>query len=161
MHASSLELMRTLRAHVPAGARVLDVGGANVNGSYRPLFADCRYTSLDFANADIVVSGYDWPIEDGAFDAVISGQMLEHDRFFWLTLKNIARVLAGGGIAIIIVPMTGGIHRHPVDCYRFMPDAARAFADWSGLTLLATERGAQSKWNDLGAVLEKPKDQGT
>lgn len=156
MHASSFELMRDLRGCIPAGSRVLDVGGADVNGSYRQLFQDCGYVSLDFARADIVVTGHEWPIDDGAFDAVVSGQTLEHDERFWLTLQNIARVLCPGGHAILIVPSHGHIHRHPVDCYRFLPDSMRAFARWTGLELLGTRHDPSSHWGDLAGVFRKP-----
>jgi SAM-dependent methyltransferase len=155
MHASSYHLMSELRACIPAGARVLDVGGADVNGSYRPLFGDCTYTSLDYQNADIIVTGYDWPLADESFDAVISGQTFEHDGWFWVTMQNIARVLKPGGHAIIIAPSAGGVHRHPVDCYRFLPDSMAALARWAGLTLLGTRWDSESKWRDLGAVFRK------
>ena len=155
MHAASYNLMSKLRAHVPAGAKVLDVGGADVNGSYRPLFDDCTYTSLDFKNADINVTGYDWPIDEGAFDAVISGQCFEHDPMFWLSMKNIARVLRVGGVAILIVPSTGPVHRHPVDCWRFNPDCMKALANWSGLSLIGTDRSDGGAWKDIAGVFRK------
>jgi SAM-dependent methyltransferase len=156
MHASSYQLMAKLRACIAPGSKVLDVGGADVNGSYRPLFGDCTYTSLDFENADIIVTGYEWPIDDGAFDAVISGQALEHDGMFWVTTRNIARVLRPGGRAILIVPSTGPVHRHPVDCYRFLPDSMKALATWARLKLVSVERLDNSQWRDLGAVFAKP-----
>lgn len=157
MHAASYELMSELRKCVRKRSRVLDVGGTDVNGSYRPLFADCKqYVSLDFKNADIVVDGYDWPIEDATFDAVISGQALEHDPRFWITMQNMARVLRPGGHVILIVPSLGPVHRHPVDCYRFLPDAMNALADWAGLELLGHKIRRDSPWRDLGAVFRKP-----
>lgn len=155
MHKDSYRLMEQLRVCIPAGSSVLDVGGADVNGSYRALFTDCQYTSLDYRNADIVVTGYDWPLEDESFDAVISGQALEHDGWFWLTMKNIARVLKRGGHAVIIVPSKGEIHRYPVDCYRFLPDSMSALARWAELKLLGTKWDKDSKWRDLGAVFQK------
>jgi SAM-dependent methyltransferase len=147
--------MRRLRTCIPAGSKVLDVGGANVNGSYRELFADCRYTSLDYANADIVVVGYDWPIDDESYDAVVSGQTLEHDGWFWLTARNMARVLRAGGHLILIVPSAGKIHRHPVDCYRFNPDAMEAIGRWAGLELIETAHSGSREWKDLGGVFRK------
>lgn len=156
MHQSSLVMMRELRACVPSGSRVLDVGGADVNGSYRPLFPDCSYTSLDFHGADINVTGYTWPIGDAMFDAVISGQALEHDGQFWLTMTNMARVLRPGGFLILIVPSAGAVHRYPVDCYRFLPDSLKALAAWSGLELVGHKWDLESNWRDLGGVFRKP-----
>jgi len=148
--------MRRLRAVIPPGSSVLDFGGADVNGSYRPLFADCHYTSLDYEGADINVTGRDWPIADGAFDAVISGQALEHDEFFWVTMQNVARVLRPGGHAILIVPSAGPIHRYPVDCYRFYPDSMAALAQWAQLELLQVATDDSCQWRDVAGVFRKP-----
>jgi SAM-dependent methyltransferase len=153
--------MARLRACIAPGSSVLDVGGAVVqptHASYRTLFKDCRYTSLDFAGADINVTGYDWPIADGAFDAVISGQALEHDGMFWRTMTNVARVLRPGGHAILIVPSAGEVHRHPVDCYRFYPDSMAALAEWSNLQLVTTDwdLSGANQWRDLAGVFRKP-----
>lgn len=155
MHKESFRLMAKLRTHVPPGSSVLDVGGADVNGSYRPLFEDCKFTSLDHANADINVTGYEWPIADETYDAVISGQTLEHDGWFWLTMQNIARVLKPNGHAIVIVPQAGKVHRYPVDCYRFLPDSMEALARWAKLAVVEMSSDNESKWKDLGAVFRK------
>jgi len=157
MHKESLRLMQSLRACVRPGSSVLDVGGANVNGSYKPIFGDCTYKSLDHQDADIVVTGYDWPIADATFDAVVSGQTFEHDPWFWVTMQNIARVLKPGGHAIVIAPSAGEVHRYPVDCYRFLPDAMGALASWAKLTLIETQSEKDGKWRDVGAVFQKPK----
>ena len=149
-------MMGRLRKHIAPGSNVLDVGGADVNGPYRPLFEDCRYTSLDFGKADIIVTGYDWPITNEAYDAVISGQALEHDEWFWVTLQNMARVTKPGGHVILIVPSAGPVHRHPVDCYRFMPDSVDALARWAGLAVVEKASDNTSNWRDLGAVFRKP-----
>jgi SAM-dependent methyltransferase len=156
MHATSFEMMRKFRKRVAPGSNVLDVGGADVNGTYRPLFEDCRYTSLDFANTDIVVTGYDWPIADATYDAVISGQALEHDPWFWVTMQNMARVTKPGGLVILVVPSAGPVHRYPVDCYRFLPDSADALARWAGLGVVERALDNTSNWRDLGAVFRKP-----
>jgi SAM-dependent methyltransferase len=152
-------MMAELRAHVPPGARVLDVGGADVNGTYRKLFADAaEYKTLDFQGADIVVTDWVWPVEAqrGRFDAVLCGQMFEHDKFFWVTAENIARALKPGGIAIVIAPGAGAVHRHPVDCWRFYPDSMAAIAEWAGLELLGTKTDDTSPWRDIGGVFRKP-----
>jgi len=159
MHKSSYDTMSRMRSYIAKGSTVLDVGGAVVNGSYRALFPDCKYSSLDFAGADINVVGYEWPLDDKSFDAVISGQALEHDGMFWRTMTNIARVLKPGGYAILIVPSAGEVHRHPVDCYRFLPDSMTAMAAWSGLELveICWDNPPTSQWRDLAAVFRKPK----
>ncbi len=83
---------------------------------------------------------------------VISGQCFEHDKFFWLTLKNIAAVLRPGGPFFLIVPAEWPIHRYPIDCYRFLPDSLAAMAEWAELELIET----RFELPDLGGVFRKP-----
>lgn len=42
--------------------------------------------------------------EDGVFDTVLSNSVLEHDRFFWMTLAEIKRVTRPGGLIVVGVP---------------------------------------------------------
>lgn len=53
---------------------VLDVGGADVNGGYRELFADPRYRYL---TVDVAA--------EAGVDIVVSGQMLEHCEYLALS----------------------------------------------------------------------------
>lgn len=41
---------------------------------------------------------------DGVFDTVLANSVLEHDRFFWLSLAEMKRVLRPGGLLVIGVP---------------------------------------------------------
>jgi len=152
--------MQEMRSrYVLSGARVLDVGGADVNGSYRRLFSDCSYVTLDLhPSADIVVEGYDWPLDDASFDIVVSGQTLEHDKFFWLTVRNIARVVVDDGVFLLVVPAAWPIHRFPIDCYRFLPDSIYAMAEWGGFNVLSVKHDQSSLGPgraDLAAALRK------
>jgi SAM-dependent methyltransferase len=123
----------------PEGTKVLDVGSMDVGGgNYRILFEDrFTYTGLDIAegkNVDIVSEDpYSWPVQDGAFDVVVSGQCLEHIEAPWLWMKEINRVCKKGGIAIIIAPWSWRIHRYPLDCWRILPD---------GMSFLLSEVGS-------------------
>lgn len=147
MHPSSYNLMKRFRAYVPAGSSVLDVGGADVNGSYKDLFADCTYKTLDWEKADYIVKGYDWDVPQ--FDCVISGQTLEHDGRFWLTLENIKKIVRN--TVIIIVPSGGKYHANPVDCYRFYPDSRFIFSEILGMKCLKYD-WLKNYWGDLGMV---------
>jgi len=118
---------------------VLDVGSCDVNGCYRPLFPPeaFRYTGLDVApgpNVDLVPAhAYRWPeLADNAFDAVISGQALEHAEFFWKILEEMGRVIKPGGLLCVSLPWGYGFHRYPVDCYRFAADGMVALARYIG-----------------------------
>jgi SAM-dependent methyltransferase len=76
--------------------------------------------------------------EDGMFDLVLSNAMLEHDKYFWLSLAEMRRVLAPGGLLVIGAP--GYVHdpehdegkatatyrvHYTVDYYRFSDQAFR------------------------------------
>lgn len=143
--------------------RVLDVGSYDVNGTYKGLFSDYKfsYVGLDMAkgpNVDICPqNSYVWhEIKTESFDVVISGQAFEHIEFFWLTMAEIARVVKKNGIICIIAPRGFNRHRYPVDCYRFDADGLVALARYTGLkpihasTNLAPP-GAPPEWYSANA----------
>jgi SAM-dependent methyltransferase len=118
-------------------------------------------------NVDVVAGRvFDWPINDGEFDLVISGQAFEHISFFWATMIEIARVLRPSGHAILLAPSRGPQHRFPADCWRFYPDGFKALASWSGLELTCVtnpwkrdsrlDDASMARWGDTGGVFRKP-----
>jgi len=169
MHASSLENMqRCYEEHFAFSGllgkkkiRVLDVGGADVNGSYRNIFTDERfeYVGLDLQEGpgvDVVIDDpYRFPFEDGAFDILVSGQAFEHVEFFWKLFEEMSRVIGKDGFIFLIAPSGGPIHRYPVDCYRFYPDAYQALAKYTGTNLAACWMDDRGPWNDLVGVFTK------
>lgn len=168
MHASSAENMeRCVRWYLKkeSGGRdfqIADLGSMNVNGGYRSLFGKSHtYVGYDLQagpSVDVVLeSPYSIPAPDGRFDVVISGQMLEHCPEFWRVATEIERILKPDGLAFLIAPSAGPIHRYPVDCYRFYPDAWQALADWAGLNLVHVWMDDRGPWNDLVGVFSKGK----
>jgi hypothetical protein len=143
------------------GVVVLDIGGANVNGSYRDVFAgpQYRYRAADISageGVDIVLDDpYRIPLPDASVDIVLSGQMLEHCEFFWLAFQEMVRLLKPDGFIFLIAPSAGPIHRYPVDCYRFYPDAYGALAKFSGCLLHDVWRDERGPWQDLVGVFRK------
>lgn len=75
--------------------------------------------------------------DDDSFDLVVSNAMLEHDKQFWLSIAEMRRVLAPGGLLLIGVPgfvksrrdrgaATTTYHVHyRFDYYRFSRRAVR------------------------------------
>jgi len=155
---------------------VLDLGSHSVQGSYKELFADSRfhYTGLDMIsgpNVDVVVeTPYHWPtIQECSCDVIISGQMFEHNEFFWLTIAEMGRVLKPDGFICIIAPYTWPRHRSPVDCYRFDTDGMIAIAKYGNFIPLHASAnmappGLLKEWclrramGDAMLVAQKPKD---
>ena len=150
MHVSSFEKIRAFRdAYLETSPKetlsVLDVGSMahKEQDTYRPLFAGARYsfTGLDIAagpNVDLAPRDvFHWEeLPSGSFDVVLSGQACEHNPYFWISLAEVARVLVPGGLAAIVAPGAGAVHRYPFDCWRFYPDAWPAACAYVGLDLL-------------------------
>lgn len=123
---------------------VLDIGGLDVNGSLRQFFTKNNYISIDIENGpnvDLVVPpGERLPFEDGSVDIVVSTSCFEHDPCFWMTFREMCRVVKVGGFIYASVPAGttvghGFYHTHPGDNYRFYPDAGQSLAFWSGKIL--------------------------
>jgi SAM-dependent methyltransferase len=166
MHASSFENMQrcydfylAARGAADVGRlTVVEIGAGEFNGSYREIFPDdrFRYIGCDRAEApgvDIVLDDpYRLPLPDASADVVLSGQMLEHCEFFWLSFAEMLRVLKPDGYLFLIAPSGGPIHNFPVDCYRFYPDAFRALAKYAGCQLLDLWHDDRGPWNDLAGI---------
>jgi len=169
MHESSLENMAILYNEFIDGkfitgrdrVVVLDIGGANVNGSYGEIFTNPKisYLAADLApneGVDIVLHDpYRIPLPDGTFDIVISGQTFEHCEFFWLAFREMVRVVKDDGFVFLIAPSSGPIHRYPVDCYRFYPDSYAALAKYANCYLERCWCDERGPWNDLVGVFRK------
>jgi len=171
MHPSSLENMQLCRdryigetfVESPVRPVVLDVGGANANGTFREVFApplfDYVATDVDDGpGVDIVLSDpYKFPMESNSFDIVISGQTLEHFEFFWLVFLEMVRVLKDDGLLFLILPSSGPEQRYPVDCYRFFPDAFAALAKYGQAHLIKVWKDDRGPWRDVVGVFGKNK----
>lgn len=169
MHASSLENMHLCFDRFVATAPyftedtivVVDVGGADVNGGYKNVFSDSKfhYMTVDLSEGqgvDIVLDDpYRLPFADNSVDVVLSGQMLEHCEFFWLSFAEMMRIVKPTGHLILIAPSAGPIHRYPVDCYRFYPDAYYALAKYANCKALDVWLDERGPWRDLVGVFAK------
>ena len=102
------------------------MGSLNVNGSVRTLFGSDYFgiDRQDGPGVDRVMSAHDLDFPDGEFDAVVSTEMFEHDDRFWISCKEMGRVLKPGGYLILTARGNGfQKHEYPSDFYRFMPES--------------------------------------
>jgi SAM-dependent methyltransferase len=142
------------------GSIVVDVGGQSVNGSLRPHFEKkgARFLSVDMdagPGVDIVVQpGMPLPFATGSVDIVVSTSCFEHDPFFWMTFKDMCRIVKPGGYVYINAPQSGPYHKHPGDNWRFNTDAAQALAAWSTKPIYLAEQvdSALASCDSVGAV---------
>jgi SAM-dependent methyltransferase len=136
--------------------RVLDVGGANVNGSYRDFFDDPQwhYASLDALpgeGVDIVPADpWAWnEVPADHYDVVVSGQAFEHIAFPWVTIQEVCRILKPGGLLCMVAPSSGEEHRYSLDCWRYYRDGLVALAMWGDLEVVeARVHGEDEEWDD-------------
>lgn len=177
MHDSAFEKARVLRAaylapYEASPLTVLDVGSAVVADGHRSnreamTNPNWTYVGLDIEaapNVDVVVAEpYDWrEVADASVDVVTCSQVFEHTEFFWVTILEIGRILKPNGIAIVIAPGSGPLHRYPQDCWRFYDDGLPALAKWGGLNVVESRvqwspvypKGSQ--WRDAAIVLQRP-----
>lgn len=117
---------------------VVDLGGRNINGSLRSFFEEkgMKYVCVDMESdpsVDIVTPpGEKLPFEDESVDLIVSTSCFEHDPCFWLTFKEMTRIIKPSGYIYINAPTAGPYHGYPGDNWRFYSDAGQALAYWSG-----------------------------
>ena len=121
------------------GKIVIDLGGRNVNGSLREYFVNkgMKFICVDMEadpSVDIVVKpGEKLPFDDESIDLIVSTSCFEHDPCFWLTFKEMTRIIKKDGYIYINAPTRGIYHGYPGDNWRFFSDAGQALAYWSGI----------------------------
>jgi len=154
MHPSSLHNMRLFIESLPEKGKALDVGSRDINGTYRDLFKGWDYTGIDVVpgkNVDMVV-GDEWSFDDESFDAVVSGQALEHIKDDAGVVLEMARVLKSGGHICLIAPSTGAEHMEP-DYRRYTEQSLGQLIEDAGLILIETRIDADSPiWHDVIAI---------
>lgn len=138
MHENSYRLMVYFRdKYLPnPNKAVLDVGSRRCGSqpqTYRDVFSGYDYTGMDIRpgpNVDIV--GFE--SIPRTYDAVISGQVMEHVRKPWQWIKQMASYSTQ--YICIIAPHTAREHRYPVDCFRFFPEGMRSLFEEASITAL-------------------------
>lgn len=176
MHDSALKHVKNFfYLYVKPGSTIVEVGSQIVEGqalrcgSMRQVAPqNCTYIGLDSCvgfGVDLVMEDpYSIPLEAECADAVVSSSTFEHVPLFWLTFLEMCRVLKPGGYLYVCAPSNGRVHRYPVDCWRFYPDAGDALTEWAkrkgyDLTLLESFIGhpdpGPSKWEDFVSVWRK------
>ncbi len=87
-----------------SGARVLEIGSYDVNGSIRRVFEGAgEYVGVDLAEGpgvDLVAYGHEVDQPDGTYDLTVSGECFEHDPHWRDTFRNMARLTRPGGLVV-------------------------------------------------------------
>lgn len=111
-------------------------GGQQVTKAFEEAYNVKAY-SVGLANADIVWDVTTrFPAIKRQYDWIICQATLEHVTDPVATIKNLADVLKSEGrIYLHTCGPEFPIHRYPLDCYRFLPDALRAMAELACLDI--------------------------
>jgi len=126
---------------LPAGAFIVDIGSMDINGTYRPLIEPhWRYYGIDLAaglNVDLVMrSEFDTGLPADSADAALCGQCLEHCRDPFRLMVEAVRIAKPGAVLLVTAPFIWAEHRHPLDCWRFLPDGMRVLLEQAGAECL-------------------------
>jgi SAM-dependent methyltransferase len=97
------------------GARVLEVGSYDVNGSVRGLFDEVAvavYTGVDLVEGpgvDRVQYGHEVDDPAGSFDVTLSAECFEHDPNWRETFANMVRLTRPGGVVTFTCASVGRV----------------------------------------------------
>lgn len=121
---------------------LLDLGCGD--SPYRELVSPyvTRYLGCDpvaQSRPNVVADGAGLPFRSGSFDSVLCTQVLEHVPDPLAVVKEIARVLRPGGVALITTPLNSGIHLAPHDYSRLTEFGLRHLSELAGLKVEALE----------------------
>lgn len=158
MHPNSeLLFRRHVLELIEPGCRVLEIAPDDAPSTFRrAVDTDVTWTTADLAtevSADrrlwgagtvhlLMPSEHEIPAEDGSFDLVVSGQVIEHVRRPWVWVGELARVCRPGGRVVTINPVSWPYHEAPVDCWRIYPEGMRALSADAGLEVELSEWGS-------------------
>lgn len=138
------------------GAKVLDIGSADINGTNRGWFTSCQYTGLDirpYKNVDVVNIAHEYRAKPESFDTVLSTSSLEHDMHWEKTLKKMVELLKPEGLMFFSASHATGEHgtkkSDPLDSLTSQLDN-----EWANWYYELTKEDIR-KVLDLEAIFEK------
>lgn len=113
MHQQQVDFIESVLDKYPnykSNVNIIDVGSCDINGNNRKFFVEpYQYTGLDVAigkNVDIVAYVHEYETEE-KYDVVISGEMLEHDKYYKQSIPKMVDLTKSGGIMIMTCASTG------------------------------------------------------
>lgn len=171
MHSSAFRIGKKFLAYYwdKGMTDILEIGSMDVNGSLRAgAPPEANYVGVNIEpgpGVDIVVDkGQKLPFKDGSFDLVLASSVFEHDPFWWRTLEEMFRVCKSNGYIYVSAPSNGKLHRHPLDLFRFYPDAGISMVEIGKgshapsarlIESFVAEQDQGEIWNDFVCVLAK------
>lgn len=151
--------------------KILEIGSRQEKNqkqlaNLRSLFYGSVYIGADMRpgpGVDKIADAEKLPFSVNSFDLVLCLETFEHARKPWLLAKEIERVSAKHGLAIISSQQNFPLHMHPSDFFRYTPYGLISFFDGFKSKLvfsISPPFGEEVKLNPQAvvAVLSKKKD---
>jgi len=120
--------VRTQAARIAPGSCVLDIGAGGC--PYRDAFAHCTYLTQDaallqddalaeggYGAIDLRCDAIAIPLPDGACDAILCTEVLEHVPEPARVVAEAARLLRPDGTLLLTAPLGSGLHQEPHHYY--------------------------------------------
>ena len=119
------------RALVPAGVSYLGIDTVDAKERFGYAIPNTHY-----------FEGEEWGVPDGAFDAALCTEVLEHIPDPAVFLARVHRCLRPGGRLVMTVPFAARWHFVPHDYWRFTPSSLRMLLEGAGFDeVRVTARG--------------------
>lgn len=105
MHTEPYQLVTELHRQFPeyfTHKKVLEVGSLDINGTVRGFFTNCTYIGIDLGEGkgvDVVSPIHEY-LHPNEFDVVVCTEMLEHDKFWRKSLRQMYHNLKSRGLLI-------------------------------------------------------------
>lgn len=142
MHTNSqLLFQKYAKKFFRPSMKVLEVGPDIVPSTYQKIVSDSSilWHTIDLRHDPALTycasSEYKFPVQTGAYDIVLSGQVIEHVRQIWVWIRELARVCKEGGLVVTVNPTSWPYHEAPVDCWRMFPEGMRALYEHASLNV--------------------------
>jgi SAM-dependent methyltransferase len=88
-------------------------------------------------DVDVIADIHSLPVDwADRYDACIASAVFEHLERPWIAAKEVARILAPGGVCYIATHQTFPLHGYPKDFFRFSSDALKLIFEDAGLEVL-------------------------
>ena len=138
---------KNLHRHISAlcgnlSGKILDVGCGTK--PYKDMIRHTGYVGLEFdtpenrnsKQADIFYDGVYFPLEDAAFDGILTTQVLEHVFTPEIFMTELNRVLKPGGKLLLTVPFVWDEHEQPYDFGRYSSFGLKALLERHGFEII-------------------------
>ena len=125
MHTNSRLIFEKYgKKYFQPGMRVLEIGPDGAPSTYQRAVNDISivWHTLDLRDDAMLTYRakyeYEFPVESGSYDIVLSGNVIEHVRQIWTWMVELTRICKPNGVVVTINPVSWPYHEAPVDCWR-------------------------------------------